>query len=86
MARIVENDKGFKVIALSVEDAFKLGWGNVCMNCNNLIKGEMYYIAVLNDVMDLECYNKWYKRAKLYADDKYYEDKNFNYYKEKLGL
>ena len=61
MAKIVNNDKGFKVISLSIEDAASLGFGPyglgacVCMHCNNIIKGDIYYIAVLNDVMDKEC-------------------------------
>lgn len=72
MARIVENDKGFKVIALSHEEGEALGWGIwhrndedtddlcdfLCMHCNKPIEGELYYVAVLNDVMDEECYNK----------------------------
>lgn len=70
MARVVQNDKGFKVIALSHEEGEKIGWGLwtrsedntedechfLCMHCNHDIKGELYYIAVLNDVMDKECY------------------------------
>ena len=90
MARIVDNDKGFKVIALSTEEADNLGWGcsegQICMNCNDIIKDEVYYIAVLNDVMDKDCYENWLKRAKHYPEDKAFEDKNFNYYIMELGL
>ena len=100
MARVVQNDKGFKVIALSHEEGEKIGWGLwtrsedntedechfLCMHCNHDIKGELYYIAVLNDVMDKECYDRWYAGAKHYSDDVFIENRNFNYYREALGL
>lgn len=97
MARIVENDKGFKVIALSTKECESLGWGimmdtqdlhhgMICMHCNNIIKGEIYYIAVLNDVMDKECYERWYAGAKHYSDEVFIENRNFNYLKEVLSL
>lgn len=90
MASIVENDKGFKVIALSPFEAVDLGWGHggdfICMNCNELINGELYYIAVLNDVMDEDCFEEWLERATYYSDDKPFEDMNFSYYAERLGL
>lgn len=90
MARVVNNDKGFKVIALLPVEAKSLGWGCdeglICMRCNDIIKKEAYYVAVLNDVMDKECYEKWLKHAKHYSDDKPFEDRNFNYYKGELGL
>ena len=100
MARIVQNDKGFKVIALSHEDGELLGWGIrtkneedtddqyhfLCMQCNHDIKGELYYVAVLNDVMDEECYNRWYEDAIHYSDDMFIEDRNFNYCKLTLQL
>lgn len=92
MAKIENNDKGFKVISLSTEDAASIGFGVygsgacVCMHCNGTIKGDIYYIAVLNDTMDKECYDRWYKGAKRYTEDIPIEDRNFNYYKEALGL
>lgn len=90
MARVVQNDKEFKVIALSNEEAKKLGWGvsegMICMGCNNIIKGEIYYVAVLNDVMDKQCYERWLEHAKNYPEDRQIEDRYFNYYKEELGI
>ena len=73
MAELVKNDKGFKVIKLSADEASKLGWGIsgsgtcICMHCNNLILGDIYYPVVLNDTMDKECYEEWYKDATYYA-------------------
>lgn len=100
MARIVNNDKGFKVIALSHEEGEALGWGIwhrndedtddlcdfLCMHCNTPIEGELYYVAVLNDLMDEKCYNRWYEDAIHYSDDRLIEDKNFNYYRMTLQL
>ena len=93
MAKIVNNDKGFKVISLSIKDAASLGFGPygsgacVCMNCNkDCLSGNIYYVAVLNDTMCKDCYEKWLKRATRYADDALYEEQNFNYYREALGL
>lgn len=79
MASIVDNDKGFKVVSLSHEEGRKLGWGLpegfVCTNCNNIIEGDLYYICVLNDVMDKKCYENWLKTAVNYAEDRGYEEK-----------
>lgn len=93
MAKIVNNDKGFKVISLSIEDAASLGFGLygsgacVCMHCNKgCLSGDIYYIAVLNDTMCKDCYEEWLKDAVKYVDDAPYEEQNFNRYKEALGL
>lgn len=93
MAKIVNNDKGFKVISLSIEDAASLGFGLygsgacVCMHCNKgCLSGDIYYIVVLNDTMCKDCYEEWLKDAVKYADDAPYEEQNFNRYKEALGL
>lgn len=93
MAKIVNNDKGFKVISLSIEDAASLGFGLydsgacVCMHCNkDCLSGDIYYIAVLNDTMCKDCYEEWLKGATRYVDDVPYEAQNFNHYKEALGL
>lgn len=92
MAKIVNNDKGFKVISLSTREAQVLGFGIegsgacICMHCNNIIKGDIYYIAVLNDTMDKECYDEWYKGAKRYTEDIPVEDRNFKNVKEALEM
>lgn len=93
MAKIVNNDKGFKVISLSTEDATSLGFGLygsgacICMHCNKgCLSGDIYYIAVLNDTMCKNCYKKWLKDATRYAHEIPYEEENFNRYKEALGL
>lgn len=93
MAKIVKNDKRFKVISLSTEDAASIGFGLygsgacVCMHCSKgCLSGDIYYIAVLNDTMCKDCYEKWLKGARRYADDVPYEERNFNRYKEALGL
>ena len=100
MARIVENDKGFKVIALSHEEGESLGWGIwhrndedtkdicsfLCCRCGIPIKDELYYVSVLNDLLDKKCYDEWYANAIYYPEDRYIEDRRFNHYKEVLNL
>lgn len=86
MARIVENDKGFKVIALSIEDILTLDWGTVCMHCNGSTAEEAYYIAVSHDTMCKDCYEKWVKTAKRYPEDIRYENRQFDYIKHLLNL
>ncbi len=79
MASLVSNEKGFKVVKLSQEEAQNLGWGSdegmICMACNGIIKEELYFVVVLNDVMSKSCYERWYKEAKYYPEDKSYEDR-----------
>lgn len=93
MAKIVKNDKGFKAISLSTEDAASIGFGLygsgacVCMHCSkDCLSGDIYYMAVLNGTMCKDCYEEWLKDAVKYADDAPYEERDFNRYKEALGL
>ena len=92
MAELVKNDKGFKVIKLSADEASKLGWGIsgsgtcICMHCNNLILGDIYYPVVLNDTMDKECYEEWYKDAVNYPEDRKYEESAFRRVAKLLNL
>lgn len=92
MAELVKNDKGFKVVKLSKEEASQLGWGIdphghcLCMRCNKVIEGDIYYPVVLNDTMDKECYEKWYNSATYYEDDRDYENKMFNVIMNSLSI
>ena len=53
---------------------------------NEVIQGNVYYVAVLNRVFDKESYEDWYENATRYEEDIPYEEKHFNYYAEKLGI
>lgn len=91
MARIVENDKGFKIIAFTIEDSIKINFGILpgiclCMGCNEPIKGDIYYIAVLNDVMCEKHYKDFVENNKPYAEDTRYENRNFEYYAKQFNL
>lgn len=93
MAKVINNDKEFKVISLSTEDAASMDFGIdgsgacICMRCDKgCLSGDIYYIAVLNDTMCKNCYEKWVKSAKRYAEDIPIENRNFNYYKKLLCL
>lgn len=86
MPKIIQNDKGFKVI--EIEYGFMaMATGNnlpVCDSClkNDCAKG--YYIAVLNMWYCKKCYERWLKTAVNYPEDKAVEDRNFNFYKNVL--
>lgn len=77
MATIISNDKNFKIIKLSFNDRIELGWGDICMHCNEVFTNNMYYVAVLNDIMCKKCYEEWYKTAINYPEDRNIEDNLF---------
>lgn len=84
MARVVKNDKGLKVISMSISEARAIGFGInyfgkevvICDRCNKYINVATYYIAILNQCLCPNCYHEWYKHAKRY-DDESYETKKF---------
>lgn len=65
MAKIVKNEKDFKVFKLSRDEFKKIGYGidwfgnRLCMRCNKLIKGDIYYPVILHDTMDKDCFEQW---------------------------
>lgn len=90
MAKIIENEKGFKVIEISAEEMVKIGCGNICDHCGQPHFGTGYYVAVLNRWFCPSCYNEWYEDAYNYANDEYNPDwrierKNFKQCIELLG-
>jgi len=77
MAKIVPNEKGFKVIELSMTELVSIGGLSICDSSNRaMAKG--YYIAVLNHTYCEEEYFKWLKRAVRYDEDISYELTSFN--------
>ena len=74
---IVKNDT-YIVIKLLPIEVNHLGWGNLCAECNKEITDTVYYIPVLNDLMDKECMEKWYKSAEYFPEDKVYETRYIN--------
>lgn len=85
MAKIIDNPKKFRIIEMSlveVNQAFGgLGVCDLC--CTSPQTG--YYIAVLNSWYCPECYNRWVKNAKRYAEDINTEERNFERVKERLS-
>jgi hypothetical protein len=79
----IKNKKGFKVLKLSTEECRCLGWGipegMICARCNDIIKGDVYYIAALNDVMDKDCYESFTEDSTYYEADAPIEQRNFDY-------
>jgi hypothetical protein len=86
MAKVIENQKGFKVIELSLTEVNKAFGGlGICDCCNNA-SFKHNYIAVLNQCYCPECYTDFNERAIYYPEDSNVEDKNFEYAKKKLKL
>ena len=96
MAKRYYNNKGFLVIEMSIiEAAFTCNFGYIIPNSipviiddntNEVIRGNVYYVAVLNRAFGKKGYKDWYKNATRYEEDIPYEEKHFNYYAEKLGI
>ncbi len=73
----VKNNKGFRVIKMSlIELNVYLGGVGICDFCNGTDL-EGYYIAVLNEWVCPECYEKWLKRAMRYKEDMRIEERNY---------
>ena len=51
----------------------------ICDYCNDEIKAEdtCYYVAVLNQVMCKDCFERWHQSAKYYPEDVDFEKQNF---------
>lgn len=90
MARIIENEKGFKVIEVDSNEMLKIGCGNICDHCGHVHYGKGFYVAVLNRWFCPDCYQDWCKYAVNYATDNnadgLFEKKNYFFYKMLLGL
>lgn len=87
MAKIIENEKGFKVIEIDYLEMLKIGCGNICDHCGEPHYGKGYFVAVLNRWFCPTCYEEWRKYATpISRGDLWVESKNFNYYKMLLGL
>lgn len=81
------------IVASGIFEGFSMlsiGGGEriVCDDCNSEIKAEdtCYYVAVLNQVMCKDCFERWHGSAKFYPEDRHIEWKNFDRNARKLGL
>lgn len=89
MANVIKNDKGFKVISMSIYEAEAIGFGInyfgeivfVCDKCGEYINVDTYYVAVLNKCLCPNCYYEWYIHAKrrdnIYHSDTAFENRHF---------
>lgn len=75
--KTVKNEKGFKVIGMSLLEVSEIFGGlGICDSCNDCSR-DGYYIAVLNSWYCPECYEQWIKRAKRYKEDIPIEERNY---------
>lgn len=83
MAKIIKNDKGFKILGLTIDECKSVGFGAyngithvvLCDDCNTLLiqEPEVYYVAVLNRIFCAPCLLDWYNNANYYPEDSRYE-------------
>jgi len=86
MAKVIENEKGFKVIEISLSEVNKAFGGlGICDDCNKA-SFKHNYIAVLNQCYCPECYTDFKARATYYPEDSKIENTNFENAKKRLGL
>ena len=86
MAEIIANEKGFKVIKVSMVDCAHMGGMGICDWCNDGILSDGYFVAVLDSVMCRKCYEDWCSRAEYYEEDSDFEARNFNHMKKVLRI
>lgn len=97
MAKIYNNNKGFLVVEITLEEATKLNFGihnanpiNIilCGSCNKMCEENIYYVACLNEVMCKDCIEDYTKNSPHYIDDDSleYEINHFNWIAKELGL
>ena len=83
----IVTDKGFLVMEISRQELISaLGESTlgVCDSCfANAENG--YYVAVLNQWLCKECYEKWLETAVYYPEDSRVEIRNYEYYKKKFS-
>lgn len=86
MARIRPNDKGYKLIEMSMEEIVSVGGYAVCDSCNRT-SSDGVYVAVLNGWYCMDCFDAWYARvAECHPDDRAVELSNFKYMRNVLGI
>lgn len=86
MAKVIESEKGFKLIECSRNEVVQyLGGYGICDSCNNTEETGIY-IAVLNHWYCPKCFSEWHKTARNYESDRPIEERNFEHYKNALGI
>ena len=102
MAKKYENDKGFLIIEMDYNEAKdKCDFGIdildkdtglvdrhiiLCDSCNDIMKDNIYYVAVINRALCKECCDDFISGVDRYEEDIPYEVRHYNYYVEKLNL
>lgn len=89
MAKIFNNERGFKVIEATRSEMMcalsEYGCAGICDFCGEP-KEKGYYIAVLNSWYCTDCFYRWYLKASNYPEDAEIENRNFALYRQILGV
>lgn len=90
MAKIYENEKGFKIIEVTAREMLKIGCGDICDYCGEQQMDNGYYVAVLDQWFCPTCFEIWYENAINYASpdntDALVENRHFETFKTLLFL
>lgn len=82
----IVTEKGFLVMEVSREELIsalgELTMG-ICDFCANSPEVG-YYVAVINQWLCKDCYEKWHERAEYYPEDSKIETRNYQYYKREF--
>lgn len=82
----VKNEKDFKVFRVSIMEAHRLGWGDICDQCNDMMSGDRMFIPVLcQRCLCPECYNEWINKTTHYEEDIPYENREAEDFERTVG-
>lgn len=84
--RDVKNEQGFKILKITkdeLEEATEQGC--FCDSCMSTPEYG-YYVAVLNRWLCPFCFDRWIQNAIRYREDTLVEEKNYQGYRNLLGL
>lgn len=77
--KVVNNEKGFKIAEVSPDEASRLGWGDICDNCNDEMTGNRYFVPVLGRrCLCKGCLDEWLDFAIRFKEDIPYEKREWD--------
>lgn len=85
MAKIIDNEKGFKIIQTSRSEMVSIFGFAVCDYCNSITETG-YLICVLNQWYCPGCYEGFVKRQTNHPEDRKIEERNFIAYTEMFNV
>lgn len=79
MAKIINSDKGFKLIECSMSETLKFGGMGICDYCGSASFSGVV-ISVLNSWYCTRCFEEWHTRSIRHKEDEPYENHVFKHF------